>query len=322
MKTYHLYILIILILNSCSSLKNNSSIKNEELDLIIFTKGVTIFEMVDELNIDWGIERLDTLKQKEKIKYDILVDEKEEILELALEQFEKIIEEYPNSKFYHKSLYNLAHISSKMEYEEDEIKYLKMILNSEANDTENSGRSGLMANPYANFKNEASNRLTEIYISKNDYKTALDYKKINEKYPLQHFCGNAYAEDEINNIKQYAEIYIGQGQNKKALKTLLPHIFNNGLASNSDLVELTIKTLGNNYELATAKSNFETSIRNSYSKIEKKNGNEWTSYFIKYYDTEIEIPSWNLGFETDDEKLKSELKTFVEKSEFYKKLNQ
>ncbi|WP_459212032.1 hypothetical protein [Aquimarina rhabdastrellae] len=321
MKKYYLYILTILILASCSSLKNNTSNKNEKLDIITFNKGVTIFEMVDKLSIDWELKRLDTLKQDEKVKYDILKNEKEEILELALDQFGKVIQDYRNSELYHKTLYNLAHISSLLDYEEEEIKYLEMILSSNANDRENSGRSGIMANPYANFKNEASKRLTEIYIKKRDYKSALEYKKLNEKYPLQHFCGNAFAADEIYNAKQYAKIYNGIGENKTALNYLLPHIFNNGLANNSGLIDLTIESLKKNFDQSLVKKDFEKSISEIYSKIEKDGKEEWTRYFIKYFDIEIEIPSWTLSFESDSEKIKSELRKSIRGSEFYKKLN-
>ncbi len=321
MKKHYLYILTILILTSCSSLKKSSSNKNEELDIVIFNKGVTIFEMVDELSLNWELKRLDTLKQKEKIKYEVIKDQKEEILELALDQFEKLIKDYPNSKLYPKSLYNLAHINSLMNYEVSEIKYLKMILSSSANDKENSGRNGIMSNPYANFKNEASKRLTEIHIKKGDYKTALEYKIINEKYPLQHFCGNAYASENIYNSKQYANIYIGLGNTKKALSYLLPNIFNDGLAKNSDLIDLTIKTLENNHKKPFLKTNFENSLNKFYSKKVKRGDDEWSNYYIKYLDTEIEVPSWSFAFETDNDIIKAELEKTVKESEFYLKLN-
>lgn len=322
MKKYYLFILTILVLTSCSSLRQSASKEEDKLDLMIFNKGVAIFEVIDETSFDYELENIDTTTVKGKIKYETLNEKKEDILDFAFEQFEKVIEDYPNSKLYHKSLYNLAHISSLMNYEEDEIKYLKMILASNANDKENSGRSGLMANPYANFKNEASNRLTEININKGEFDKALEYKKINETYPLQHFCGNAFAADEIYNAKQYAKIYIGLGDKQKALDYLLPHIFNNGLASNSSLVELTINFLKDNYSQEKLRTDFENSTKNIYSKIEKNGDNEWTNYYIKYFDSEIEIPSWSLSFETDNEKTKSELEKTIKESEFYKKLNE
>lgn len=320
MKIYYLFIL--LILTSCSLLRQNHSTKEEKLDLVIFNKGVAIFEVIEETSFDYELQNIDTTKVDGKIKYETLYDKKEDILDFAFEQFEKVVEEYPNSELYHKSLYNLAHISSLMNYEEDEIKYLEMILKSDANDRENSGRSGLMANPYANFKNEASNRLTEIYIKNGEFETALEYKKINEKYPLQHFCGNAFAEDEIYNAKQYAKIYIGLGDNEKVLGYLLPYIFNNGLASNSSLVELTVNFLKDNYSQEKLRTDFENSTKNIYSKVEKNRKNEWTNYYTKYFGSEIEIPSWNLSFEADDEKIKSELEKTIKESEFYKKLNE
>ena len=322
MKKYYLFILTILVLTSCSSLRQSTSAEDEKLDLIIFNKGVAIFEVIDETSFDYELENIDITTVVGKIKYETLNEKKEDILDFAFEQFEKVIEDYPNSKLYHKSLYNLAHISSLMNYEEDEIKYLKMILASDANDKENSGRSGLMANPYANFKNEASNRLTEININKGEFNKALEYKKINERYPLQHFCGNAFASDEIYNAKQYAKIYIGLGDKQKALDYLLPHIFNNGLASNSSLVELTINFLKDNYSQEKLRTDFENSTENIYSKVEKNGDNEWTNYYIKYFDSEIEIPSWNLSFETDNKKTKSELEKTIKESEFYKKLNE
>lgn len=320
MKKYSMNILIVLILTSCSSLKSTAPKVEENADLIIFNKGVSIFDIIDETNFDYELENVDTMTVEGKIKFDVLYNKKEEILDLAFEQFEKVVEEYSKSKLYHKSLYNLAHISSLMDYEEDEIKYLQMILNSDANDKEFSGRSGLMANPYANFKNEASNRLTDIYIEKKDFETALRFKKINEKYPLQHFCGNAFAADEIHNAKQYAKIYIGLRDNEKALNHLLPHIFNNGFANNSNLVHLTTTFLKKNYSIDKLRTGFESSIENIYSKVEKEGNNQWTSYFIKYFDVEIEIPSWKLSFETDEDKIKAELKKTIIESEFYKKL--
>lgn len=322
MKKYYLLILSGLILTSCKSLKNNSANQNEITDIDYFNKGVTIFEVIDETSFDYELKNIDTTTYEGKVKYETLNSKKEDILDFAFEQFEKVIEEYPNSKVYHKSLYNLAHISSLMDDEDYEIKYLKMILVSDANDKENSGRSGLMSNPYANFKNEASNRLTEIYIEKGDFNEALNFKQINEKYPLQHFCGNAFASNDIYNAKQYAQIYLGLGETKKALSYLLPNVFDNGLANNSDLVKLTVETLKRNYELSLLKKEFGNSIEHIYSRVEKQNKNEWTNYYIKYFDTEIEIPSWKLSYETDKEKLKTDLEQTIKETEFYKSLNE
>ena len=301
---------------SCSSLKTEEVNK----DVILFNKGIAVFDILEEGSFDYEIARVDTTSVAGKMKFQVLYDTRESILDSALEYFEEIIKEYPKSNLYHKSLYNSAKISSLLEYENDEIKYLEMILKSDANDKEKSGRSGLMANPYANFKNEASNRLAVIYIQKKDFKTALKYKKINEKYPLKHFCGNAYAEDEIRTAQLYGEIYIGLGDTKKGLSYLLPQVFNNSLGSNSDIVDFTIKFLKTKYEKEKLVDELNNSIKNYYSRTEKRNDDEWTDYYIKFLDEEIIVPHWELSFETDQKKIESLLKKVILNSEFYKKL--
>lgn len=318
-----LFLLILIIsFSSCKTLKNNSAKKQiENEDVISFNKGTTVFEVYENLYLESNLKDLDTTSQKGKIKFEIYTSEKENILDLAFEKFEEFTEKFPNSKLYHKALFNLALISSKLEYEEDEIKYLNMILSSNANDKEKSGRSGLMSNPYANFKNDASSRLTEIYLQNGNFKKALEFAKLNEKYPYQHFCGNAHASNQIYNAEKYGKIYNGLGNTDKALSYLLPNIFNNGLANNSDLVELTFEILTKNNNLSHLKTEFNNSIDNFYSKERKEGKEEWTNYYIKFLNYEIEIPSWNIGYEPDKEKIKTELIKTIKKSELYIMLN-
>ncbi|WP_299715245.1 hypothetical protein [uncultured Tenacibaculum sp.] len=318
MKKYYLNLFVVVTLISCSSLKSQQKKEDEKL----FTKGIAVFDIVEEGSFDYELARLDTTSLEGKIKFKVLYDTREDILDTALEYFEEIIKKHPKSNLYHKSLYNSAKISSLLDYENDEIKYLEMILKSKANDRENSGRNGIMSNPYANFKNEASNRLTGIYIQKKDFETALKYKKINENYPLQHFCGNAYAEDEIHNAQLYGEIYKGLGDTKKAISYLLPHMFNNGLASNSNIIDFTVKLLKTEYTKERLIDELNNSIKHYYSRIEKRNDEEWTNYYIRFFNFEIEVPSWEISYETDKKKIQSLFKKVILNSEFYKKLNE
>ena len=323
MKNILIIFIIFFGVSSCKTLQNKS--KEKALvseDIILFNKGVSIYEVVKELYLEDKIEKIDTLTQKGKIKYEILVDEKESILDLAFEKFEEYTEKYPKSKLYHKALYNLAQISSQIEYYEDEeIKYLNLILSSDANDKENSGRSGLMSNPYANFKNEASKRLTEIYIEKEDFKKALEYAELNKKYPYQHFCGNAIEADEIYNAETYGRIYYGLGNTKKALDFLLPKIFENGFASNSSLVELTYSILLKEFKLPYLKNEFSKSIQNFYSKKSTEYTIERNLYYIKFLENEIEIPNWTLFVEYDRTIKEKDIEKIIKQTEFYKKLN-
>jgi len=319
MKQIYLILILFLSITSCKSLKNGPSSEIDNNDIVLFEKGVSIFEVIEETSFDYELKEIDTTSEKGKIQFDILTSKKEDILDYATEQFTELITKYPQSKLYHKALYNLAHINSILEYEKNEIKYLKMILASNANDKEKSGRSGLMSNPYANFKNEASSRLTEIYIKEKDFNKALEYAELNKKYPLQHFCGNAHAADEINHAHKYGEIYNGLGETQKSLDYLLPKIFNNGLASNSELIKLTYDILSNNYDLKYLKNEFDNSIKNYYSRKDKDE--EWNKYFIKFLNVEIEILNSDFLFDYAETKDKSEIISSIKKSEFYLTLN-
>lgn len=195
-----------------------------------------------------------------------------------------------------------------------------MILSSDANDKENSGRNGLMANPFANFKNEASNRLTEIYILKKDFKKALEYAELNKKYPYQHFCGNAIEADKIYNAKIYGEIYYGLGNTKKALSYLLPKIFENGFANNSNLVELTYNILFKEFEPQFIKKEFEKSIQNFYSRKSTEYTIERNLYYINFLNNEIEVPNWTLFVEYDRTIKEKDIEKIIKQTEFYKRL--
>lgn len=322
MKNLLIIFIIFFGITSCNVLKKKSKVKTlTNDDITLFNKGVSIYEVYEELYLEDEISKIDTLTQKGKLKYEILVNEKESILDLSFDKFEEFIEKYPKSKLYYKALYNLAKISSKLEYyEDDEIKYLNMILSSDANDKENSGRNGLMANPFANFKNEASNRLTEIYILKKDFKKALEYAELNKKYPYQHFCGNAIEADKIYNAKIYGEIYYGLGNTKKALSYLLPKIFENGFANNSNLVELTYNILFKEFEPQFIKKEFEKSIQNFYSRKSTEYTIERNLYYINFLNNEIEVPNWTLFVEYDRTIKEKDIEKIIKQTEFYKRL--
>jgi len=317
MKKIYIILILAISITSCKTLKNNSSKEAKNIDVTLFNKGVTIFEIIEETSFDAELKKIDTTTLKGRVKFETLSSKKESILDYAFDQFNEIVTNHSNSELYHKALYNLAQISSILDYEEDEIKYLKMILESNADDKENSGRSGIMSNPYANFNNEASNRLSEIYIKKGNYNKALEYTHLSEKYPFQHFCGNAFAANEIYKAEKYGRIYDGLGDTNKALGYLLPELFNNIFASNSDLVKLTYKTLKNRHSLDLIKSTFNNSIENYYS---KKDENNYNFYFIKYFNIEIEISNWDFPFETDKSVIKAKIRETIEGSEFYKTL--
>ena len=78
----------------------------------------------------------------------------------------------------------------------------------------------------------------------------------------------------------YSKCYIGLNQYEKAFDILLPNIIENGLASNSKLITATLNALLKNYKKQELKTQFENCFKNVSVEKEKRNKNEYKSYYI------------------------------------------
>jgi hypothetical protein len=287
-------------------------------DLVLFNKGNALYSLVyEDLDIDHEIKLIDSNSTEGKIKIDLLKEEKEEILDVALDYFEDLIDEFPKSSLIYRAMNNAALISSQLNYMDEAIEYYKKIISSKADDNEKGGiGEGIMAEPYALYKNRACKNLAEIYLEQKDFDTALKYIKLTDKYPYQHFCGNEYAANDIYIATLYTRGYYGLNKVEKALSYSLPYIFNNQLASNSIIVELTVTILKEKYDNAKLISDFENCAKNHYTETVKRNKKEWVKYYIDFMNVKIEIPFYSFDFE-DDKKIIEE----IEESYFYQLLN-
>ncbi len=319
LKTLILYFLIILG-NYCFSQNNNNR------DLALFNKGNGLYELVyEDLNIDYTLSQLDTTKVIERAQYRVLVEQKEEILERSLEYFEELIDEYPKSKMFFRAMNNSALISTQLDYINEAIEYYKRIIKSKADDKEKGGiGEGIMAEPYALYKNRACKSLAEIYLLRKDFKEAIKYINLTKKYPYQHFCGNEYAENDIYIATLYAKNYIGLNNIEKALEYSLPHVFYNGLASNLEILEITLNLLKSNYTKEQLNSELKKSLRNI--KLKKRKGYKYG--VTTFLNIKIELSSEMYSLPDSDfnyeqyEKL-SELEKYIinfKESEFYKEI--
>lgn len=207
------------------------------------------------------------------IEYNVLLKQKKSILRQSLSYYEELIEEFPESKLVFKAMNNAALISLQLDYKEDAIDYYKEILKSKANDKEKGGvGEGLMAEPYALYKNRACINLAEIYLTKKDYTNALKYINLTKKHPYQHFCGNAHAANEVYLATFRAKCYLGLNHVTKALEYALPYSFNTILADNSEALALTLEILKSNYSLNELNIELEKSLK--HIKIKKVKGYE------------------------------------------------
>lgn len=297
--------------------------KKSNEDLILFEKTVAIQELLnDELeNIINPKDTID-ITSEEKIKRDFAIEIRESVLDKVIENYEELIREFPKSNLIFRALNNKGFAEMQLEYYNEARETFLKILNSEANDKEKGGiGSGIMGEPYANYKNRASKILADLELKNNHFQEALNYLNETKKYPYRHFCGNEYAADEIYMAEMYSKCYLGLNQYEKAYDILLPNIIENGLADNSELIKITLDALLKTYKKEELKTQFENSFKNVTAEKETRNKNEYTFFYINFLNRKIELNSWKLSeilTESEKEKVLNEM---LAESEFYKLIN-
>lgn len=290
-------------------------IQNDEL---LFEKGFLLQGIIDqELDLNWTIKSGDS----SNVKTEYAIEIKEAILKKALEFYEELIYSYPKSNLYYRTLNNKGIIEFELGRLDQAKKTFTFILDSEADDKEEGGfGSGIMAEPFANYKNIASTRMARIYIQENNYLEAIKYLELTKKYPYLHFCGNGFAADAIFMSELYGKCYLGLNEYDKAYKILLPNLLENGLADNSDLVDIAYNALLKKYTKEELKIKYEQAFKNYKVEKVKKGKNEYQNYFISFLGNKIEINSWKLeGLQKHE--LNKEIEAIYKKSKFYKLLN-
>lgn len=309
----------ILLVALCCQAQNK---KLKHGDIALFNKGLAVYELIDDgLYLNSKIESIDTTTQEGISRYREVTITRESVLEKALEYFTELIEEYPKSKLFFRALNNKAQLEYELkDYDEARITY-KKILESKADDRELGGvGQGIMSEPYANYKNRACMRLAEIEYGKGNYNESIKYLTLTEKYPYQHFCGNAFAEEKIEMAMQFAKNYVKLGQNRKALEQLMPHILSTGLADNEEITMAAAAAF--NIEFGTrAKLVFDESIKTLYLKKEKEGNNFYDTYYINLFDTEIPLDQPFGVFAATPDEEKAMMYESLKNSHFNKLLN-
>lgn len=149
--------------------------KDKHGDIILFNKGIALWELYDEtLNLEGKINNYDTLIDEQKKLRKQAINLKDEILDKALDYFDELIKQYPKSELFFRALNNKAKLEFDLGYINDAKKSYLAIYLSKAKDTEKGGiGSGIMAEPYANYKNRALKQLSEIENSQGNFTKAI-----------------------------------------------------------------------------------------------------------------------------------------------------
>ena len=198
-----------------------------------------------------------------------------------------------------KSYYNIGVIYLELKDSANAKRIFTNIIQSDFDDRDRGGiGEGLMAEPYALYKNRSCNILAIMAVEEKDYAKALKYIEMADKeYPYVHFCGNEYAANDIYMATMYAKCYAGLGDIDRALKTLMPHCINNGLASNSYLVEQLCSLLKQKYTKEEIKQQVNAAISGVYVKETKHPYYTDSAYCAKIFNTEFKLGNYSYYYD-------------------------
>ena len=226
-----------------------------------------------------------------------------------------------------KSYYNIGIIYLEKKDTVNARRIFKDIIYSNFDDMDRGGTgSGLMAEPYALYKNNSCKILTMMALQEKDFVNALSYTEMADKdFPYIHFCGNEYAANDIYMASMYARCYEGLGNKERAIETLLPHCIENGLANNSRLVDQLCILLKEKYSKEAIKQQIESAISGMYIKQKKLRDYVDSSYYTKIFNTELELDVYSSDIDYRKTKHLNQIELhryYFKESEFVKKLLQ
>lgn len=175
------FLTVILIICSCCFAQDTSLHEDE----ILYNKAIALQEVFLETNV----QELFFFGEKNKTDFGRKI--RKEILKVAIDNYNKIISDFPKSKFLFDSFSHKAHI----EYEFQNIsvakEYFKKVLEFETNEK-------------GYYKNLARLNLAEIAIEENEYNLALKYlDESKEKFKPFFDCGNAKESYELRFKRLY-----------------------------------------------------------------------------------------------------------------------
>lgn len=287
-------------------------------DEVLFDKALQLHELLDEdLHLDDVIYSADSATPKGHYAVEI----RDAILGKAMDYYQELVDSFPRSPMRYRALNNMAYISDVMGDADEAIATYQRILDSDADDKEAGGiGSGIMAEPYANYKNRAARAAASISLRQGYYAQALRYLDLTARYPYHHFCGNEYAENDIYMATQYGRCYMALHQYDSAQEKLLPQLFNNALANNTRLVDLAYELLLRNHSKEELKAQYLEAFKNYKAEVKTNDKYSYTEYSITYMGTRIILPSWHLH-DTQPDKAAEAINELAQNAYFLKLLD-
>lgn len=258
------------------------------------------------LELDYLIENLDTLSEKDKIRREIYQEQKEDLLGRALQKYRQIISDFPTSTVYFQALNNEAMVAFDLNRFEDARRSYLAILNSSVNE-----KVTVLAQPFSNYQKNAAEMLYEIEFALGNYEQAKAYLDQSTIYEYHHFCGNAYEQKAFWQAVQYSKIESAREHYKEAASYIIPYLFERQLWREQELAQSFLDLLLRLRTRSDLLEAFDEAIKNFYT---RRSDSGWLSYYIPFMGEEIPIDIYEP--ENKDEEL-SLVRKYVENQWMY-----
>lgn len=246
----------------------------------------------------------------------------------AIHHYREVIrlsEEY--SEPYNKATYNIGYVYLMAGREKEAAEVFTEILRGDFPEMDAGGRgSGIMQEPYALYKHNACECLAEIEMRKGRYPAALEYIRLfDKKYPYRHFCGNELMEERIYTAQMYSRAYCGMGDTVKAIRTMLPYVLGNGLASNTALVAEAIRLLEGRYGRKALAVMLDSAIDRLQARTIGRGKDSYIRYEIVFLGVPIQVSELPLDVKYPENFAQlpeaEKMKVTARYSEFYSKIH-
>lgn len=273
-----------------------SSQEQWEIDMIeedskfYFDAGTQIYNVAHNIiEFDYQIENLDTTSDKGRLKYDILSQQRSQVLEYALREFGKVIEYYPTSSLLNQAIYNKAQIHFELnQIDSARNYYLTLVEKEMPSDLDTSEITEIYDERYLNLKNFSYKNLSEIEYEKGNYQQSITYLNKAEEIGYNHFCGNEYEFNSKYLAISYAKNYYELDSIDKSIELLIPHIFRTGLTSNHHVVELALEYMLQKHDSTYLVAELEKGF-NDYVKKKPRPSSTSNKYFMKFLNQDIRL---------------------------------
>ncbi len=200
----------------------------------------------------------------------------------AAQRFAKFMTDFPKSPIKPRAHFNLAISYLAL----DDLERAKATFEEILNESYDDRDANDLMEPYTLYKHHSCRHLAMIALRQKNYDDAEKFiGMFDKKYPYQHFCGNEWAAYDNYKAVMLAKVYANTGRAQKAMETLVPYMFYNGLASNQNVINAMIEVLEQHFNQDEVRARLMqalASVRISRNKHE-------TSAVIRLFDVNVNV---------------------------------